>query len=161
MSIVQLPKKIEYGLMALRHMASKTPGELTSAKEICDVYSTPFDGTARILQVMTGRGYLRSEQGVQGGYQIIRDLKRVTLLEFMESVLGRVAMARCLQSGGQPCELRTTCNIRGPVEVLNEKMSDFLNSIPLSDIVGASESVRETGTRSPKRTLFTEEGKPA
>ncbi len=137
MSLIRLHKKVEYGLIALRHMTAKRPGELTSAKEICEAYGLPFDGTARVLQVLANKDILKSEQGVQGGYQIIRDLRKLSLLEFMQFVLGPVAVARCLQLDGESCELRSSCNIRGPVEILNERLLDFLRAIPLSEIVAA------------------------
>lgn len=146
MSLIRLHKKVEYGLIALRHMAAKRPGELTSAKEICESFQLPFDGTARVLQILANQGILKSEQGVQGGYQIIRDLRKHTLLEFMEIVLGPQAVVRCLQHGGETCELRGSCNIRGPVEVLNDRMLEFLRGIPLSEIVASQIPAARTTT---------------
>ena len=70
----KLGRKLEYSLMALKHMSLKGPGELTSAKEVADRYRTPFDATARVMQMMAARGLLRSEQGAQGGYQLSREL---------------------------------------------------------------------------------------
>ena len=58
----KINRKIEYALIALKHMSAKSPGQLTSAKEVCDIYSTPFDPTSRVLQIMTQHEVLHAEQ---------------------------------------------------------------------------------------------------
>ena len=90
----KINRKVEYALMALKHMRAKTPGELTSAKEICDSYGAPFDGMSRVLQVLGQTGILKSEQGAQGGYQITRDLSKVSLQEVIESISGKIEIAK-------------------------------------------------------------------
>src|ERR1044072_7238661 len=64
----KINRKLEYALFSLRYMSAKAPGQLTSAKEICDIYHTPFDPTSRVLQIMAQHGILRAEQGAHGGY---------------------------------------------------------------------------------------------
>lgn len=62
----KINRKIEYALIALKHMSHKKPGQLTSAKEICDIYRTPFDPTSRVLQILSQNGILQAEQGARG-----------------------------------------------------------------------------------------------
>ena len=81
----KINRKVEYALIALKHMRGKAPGELTSAKEISSIYGSPFDVTARVMQVLTQKNILRSEQGAHGGYQITKDLNRVSVYDLMGS----------------------------------------------------------------------------
>ena len=66
--------------MALKVMAGKRAGELTSAKEVVELTGCPFDAVARVLQQMAQRAVLRSEQGAHGGYVLVRDINKVTFL---------------------------------------------------------------------------------
>ena len=95
--MIKLSRKMEYSLVALKHMAGKIPGELTSAKEISEKYHTPFDVTARAMQALASCGLLKSEQGSLGGYSIAKDLSRVTFYDLLEVVEGPTQIVKCLQ----------------------------------------------------------------
>ncbi len=130
----KLNRKLEYALMALKHMSAKIPGELTSAKEVSEQFSTPFDATARVMQVMAQKGLLRAEHGAFGGYQITKDLSKVTMLQLLEIIEGRTAMVKCMYKES-PCEIQGTCNIASPVQVLQSKLNEFYGNITLKELL--------------------------
>lgn len=136
----KMNRKLEYALMALKHMVGKAPGELSSVKEIVTATGSPFDATARVMQQMAHRGLLRSEQGVHGGYFIIKDLGRVSFYELMEMILGPVGVVKCLH-GDESCELMDRCNIQSPVSVLNRKLIQFYQGVSLAEILRIKEGV--------------------
>ncbi len=129
----RLNRKIEYALMALKVMADKRPGELTSAKEIVEKTGCPFDATARVLQQMTQKAILRSEQGAYGGYALVRDLQRFSVLELMEIIIGPLALARCLGIEDD-CEIKDRCNILGPITALNRRVSEFYSQVSVGEL---------------------------
>jgi Rrf2 family transcriptional regulator, nitric oxide-sensitive transcriptional repressor len=133
-SMNKLNRKLEYSLMALKHMSLKPPGELTSAKEVADSYSAPFDATARVLQQMAQNGLLRSEQGASGGYQITQDLAKVTLHDLLEVIQGPTQIAKCLHKD-DACELQKSCNIISPVTTLNQKLNQFYQNLSLKELI--------------------------
>jgi len=120
--------------MALKHMSQKMPGELTTAKEVSETLRTPFDATARVMQVMAQKGLLKSEHGAFGGYQITKDLAKVTLFDLIQFVEGPTAIVKCLQKE-EPCEIRGQCNIISPIQNLNTRMKDFYQSVSLKEIL--------------------------
>jgi Rrf2 family nitric oxide-sensitive transcriptional repressor len=133
----RIHRKIEYALIALRHMSQKGQGELTTAKEVAERYESPFDATARVMQIMAQKGLLRSEQGVAGGYLIIKDLNKVYLHDLIEMIQGPAKVARCLHKD-DPCEIRSTCNIVSPMSYLNQKLTDFYKSLSLRELLTGS-----------------------
>jgi Rrf2 family protein len=130
----KINRKIEYALMALKYMSQKIPGELTTAKEVSENFKTPFDATARVMQIMAQKGWLRSEQGVFGGYQITKDLSKVSMHDLIAIIEGPTAVARCLHKDS-PCEIQTTCNIASPITKLNSKLNEFYQSLTLKDLL--------------------------
>jgi Rrf2 family transcriptional regulator, nitric oxide-sensitive transcriptional repressor len=140
--MTRMNRKLEYALMALKHMSAKIPGELTSAKEVVDVTGVPFDATARVMQTMANRGLLRSEHGAHGGYVIVRDLSKVSLFDLYEMILGKMEVARCLHGDGT-CELEGHCNIQSPINFLHRRVTDFYRGLSLAELLRLKE--REQG----------------
>lgn len=132
--MTRLNRKVEYALMALKALSRKQPGQLTSAKEVSDTLGSPFDATARVMQLMAQKGYLHAEQGVQGGYQIIKDLSKITYFDLLETILGPVYVVKC-QEAKSACELFAHCNITQPAQRLQNRMNQLYRSIPLSELV--------------------------
>ncbi|MBO9668635.1 MAG: Rrf2 family transcriptional regulator [Bdellovibrio sp.] len=131
----KINRKLEYALMALKYMSQKIPGELTSAKEVSDAFHTPFDATARVMQQMAQKGgILRAEYGANGGYQITKDLAKVSIHDLIEVIEGPTALVKCLHKE-VPCEIQGTCNIVSPVTNLNHKLTDFYKSVSLKDLL--------------------------
>lgn len=131
----KINRKLEYALMALKYMSQKIPGELTSAKEVSDAFHTPFDATARVMQQMAQKGgILRSEYGANGGYQITKDLAKISIHDLVEIIEGPTALVKCLHKEG-PCEIQGTCNIVSPVTQLNDRLTDFYKSLSLKDLL--------------------------
>lgn len=138
----KINRKVEYALMALKHMRAKAPGELTSAKEICEAYGAPFDGMSRVLQVLGQKGVLKSEQGAHGGYQITRDLSKVSLQELIEWITGKIEIAKCLSSGTDSCDIKSSCNIISPVMVLNKKLTEFYKTLSVAELIESKTRIR-------------------
>lgn len=136
--MTRVNRKLEYALMALKHMSGKIPGQLTSAKEVAEATGGPFDATARVMQVMAHRGLLRSEHGAQGGYLIVRDLQKVSLLELYEVILGKFEVARCLHDQGT-CDLEPHCNIQSPMNQLQRRMTEFYRGVCVAELLRIKE----------------------
>ena len=138
----KINRKVEYALIGLKHMRAKQPGELTSVKEIASLYGCPFEATSKVMQTLAGRGLIRSEQGAHGGYQLVRDLNRVSLYEIMEMVVGPVEIAKCLHESDNSCDLKNTCNLVSPITTLNRRLVEFYKSLSVGEILESRSPVR-------------------
>jgi Rrf2 family nitric oxide-sensitive transcriptional repressor len=141
----KINRKVEYALIGLKHMRAKQPGELTSVKEISLLYGVPFEATSKVMQTLASRGLIRSEQGAHGGYQIVRDLNRVTLYDVMEIVVGPVEIAKCLQESSHACDLKKTCNVISPISSLNRRLIDFYKSLTIAELLENRASLQTRG----------------
>jgi Rrf2 family protein len=118
--------------MVLKLMKDKDFQELTTAREVCDRYETPFDTTAKVMQLMNAAGILHSQKGVKGGYTISKDLNDVSYMELVELIEGKSFMMDCHEG---PCELINKCNISQPIKRLNDYLITIFNSLSLNELL--------------------------
>lgn len=133
----KINRKIEYALIGLKYMSTKSPGQLTSAKEICELYKTPFDPTSRVLQIMTQHGVLHAEQGAKGGYQIIKDLSKFSMRELSDMIIGPIEIANCFHGDYSECPISATCHIIAPMLNLNESIKKLFATINVAELIGS------------------------
>src|SRR5690606_35551077 len=132
--MIKMNRKIEYSLIALKHLYAKRPGELTTTKEVCDTYRAPFDVMAKVLQVLSQAQWLKSVAGAQGGYLLLRDLSKVSLLDLITLFEGPFELTRCL-TDSEACELLGKCNIVSPIQNLNDRIVDFYGSLSVQEVL--------------------------
>lgn len=142
--MLKINKKVEYALMALKFMADKarhsTDGSvLTSAREVCDEFNTPFDTTAKVMQLMNNQDILKSTKGIKGGYSLSKNLNEITYMELVRLIEGKDHLGRVCESKQGTCELYGKCNIATPVEKLNRKLNQFLETLTLEDLLQGAE----------------------
>ena len=149
----KINRKIEYALISLKHMSHKQPGQLTSAKEICAIYNTPFDPTSRVLQIMAQHEILRAEQGAHGGYQIVKNLSKISLRELSDLIVGPIEIANCFHGDYSQCGITATCHIIAPMLNLNEHINKVFTNVMVTDLIEskhqAEKSIREKIIRMP------------
>lgn len=137
--MLKINRKVEYGLVAVRHMLSKPREELTSVREICDAYGTPFDPVAHVLRLLNREGIVQSEQGAHGGYRLAGDVSQTSLAEFIKVIDGQIAFADCFRNDKRSsCNLKDSCNINQPMDSLNRQMVGLLKTLTLDDFFSGS-----------------------
>lgn len=130
--MIKINRKVEYALMVLKAMKEKELTELTTAREVCDRFDTPFDTTAKVMQLMNNAGILHSHKGVKGGYTLSRDLTEVSYMELVELIEGKSFMMDCHEG---PCDLIHKCNISQPIKRLNDYLINIFNSLSLNELL--------------------------
>lgn len=133
--MLKVNRKIEYSLIALKHMQGKGKDQLSTVREICERYGTPFDPLAHVLRVLNTRGVLRSEQGAHGGYRIAANLDELSFAGLIEMIEGQLAFTDCIKLGECGCSMTERCNILSPMQAINERLLLFLRTIKVSELV--------------------------
>jgi len=134
--MVRLSKKVEYGLIALRHMAARSPHDIVTAKELADQYRIPYDLLAKVLQRLGKAGLVNSHQGVRGGYTLARDPGQIQISTIILAIEGSApAIAQCLVDGPNKCEVFDACTIKSPLTKVQANIEHAFESMTLSEIV--------------------------
>jgi Rrf2 family protein len=134
--MVRLSKKVEYGLIAIRHIAAKLPGEVVTAKEIAGCYKIPFDLVAKVLQSLTRAGLIASHLGVRGGYSLSRDPGRIPVASIIYAIEGTApVIAQCLSGGPESCTVFSVCTIKSPLTKVQAYIEQAFRNLTLSEIM--------------------------
>ncbi|MBS1834935.1 MAG: Rrf2 family transcriptional regulator [Acidobacteria bacterium] len=136
--MLKLTKKADYGLIALKHLAVNASQGVASAKEIAETYHIPLPLLAKILQKLNKSGFLRSEQGNNGGYRLAREARDISTLEVIRAIDGPIILTHCFtQHGGsdnKACVIAGTCNVREPLRKVHEGILKLLGGITIQDL---------------------------
>jgi Rrf2 family protein len=134
--VVRLSKKVEYGLIAIRHIAAKPSGDIVTAKEIADRYGVPYELLAKVLQKLTRSGLIVSTQGMRGGYSLVKNPNDVSVSMIINAIEGTSpAIAQCMTEGPQSCDVFSVCTIKSPLLKVQANIDNAFNSMTLAQIV--------------------------
>ena len=141
--MMKLSKKADYGLIALKHLATHGRHESCSAGDIADIYKMSTPLMAKVLQKLAKSGLVAARHGSSGGYTLARDASLITALDVIRAIDGPLFITSCVTSRGA-CDVTTTCSIREPLRRVNESILEVLGKVTISqmtDEIQASEMV--------------------
>ena len=130
--MLKITRKVEYALIALRHMQLKQPEELTSTKEIATRYGVPQQLLAKTLQHMARDGIIQAVQGSAGGYRIAINLDQISMKDFFEKLEGPLGMMDCYFDSD--CIQIGACNIRIPIQRINDNMRNLFSQMSVQEV---------------------------
>jgi Rrf2 family protein len=100
---------------------------------VADAYGIPAQLLAKILQRLTKTGLLRSHAGMNGGYALARDPRRISAFEVIHAIDGPLFLTSCTK-GAKSCDLTPSCTIKEPLARVNETIIGVLKSISIHDL---------------------------
>jgi Rrf2 family protein len=147
--MIRINRTTEYGLIALNYMSEKQQSAdsssevLTSAREISERYTLPFEITAKTLIRLKDLGVIQAAHGAKGGYMLVKPLTEISLGKFVEMMEGSQGIVACTdrdQTNVCECEYGLKCEIQSFMVDVNERVSKFLDGIPLSEMIKKTEA---------------------
>lgn len=134
--MVRLSKKAEYGLIAIRHIAAKSHGDVVTAKEIAEEYGVPYELLSKVLQKLTRSGLIVSTQGMRGGYSLAKNPNDISVSMIINAIEGTSpAIAQCMTEGPHSCDVFSVCTIKSPLSKVQANIENAFSSMTLAQIV--------------------------
>ena len=130
----KITRKLEYALIALRYIQGQSEDKVVSAKEISEVYRIPLQLLAKILQELTKHNILEATQGAHGGYKLKKSLDQMNLTALIKILEGPIGIMDC--SIDTKCVQLDICNIRKPINRVNDAIISMFDNLTLSEITG-------------------------
>src|SRR5437879_5229197 len=109
MSLMQIPRKIEYALRAMIHLADD-PDSVARGTEIAREEHIPKYYLEKVIRDLMRRGLVRARRGPGGGYQLARAPETVSFRDVIEAVEGPITLNVCVD-GSSACNLQPACRM--------------------------------------------------
>ncbi len=131
---MMLTRAGDYALRSMVYLAKQPEGKITILSEIAEKQDVPKNFLAKILQVLTRAGLVKSHQGVNGGYSIEIPLDSIDLKKVIETVEGPIFLNRCLIREGE-CDRDSFCPIHDVWVEAQSKLMEVLTNTTLEDVI--------------------------
>jgi len=131
--VLQISRKIDYGLRAMIHLAGLPAGKVASLQDLSSTLHLPREFLAKILKVLAGRGLVRSSRGAHGGYQLARPAREISFLDVIESVEGPVQLNVCLDHKDR-CDVSASCTMYHVWKAGQDRMLDVYRNTTLAEL---------------------------
>jgi Rrf2 family transcriptional regulator, iron-sulfur cluster assembly transcription factor len=116
-----LSNSCRYGIRAVIYLASQPEANgKTGIKKISKDLNLPTPFLAKILQQLARQKILSSSKGPHGGFSLLKDPRKITLLDIVSTIDGQDIFTACIMHNGS-CEGLEKDKMRCPLHEDYEK----------------------------------------
>ena len=131
--VLQISRKIDYGLRAMIHLAAQPAGNISSLQDLATTLTLPREFLAKILKVLAASGLIRSSRGSHGGYQLARPARDISFLEVIEAVEGPVQLNVCIDNLDK-CDVSRSCTMHHVWKAGQDRMLEVYKRTSLAEL---------------------------
>lgn len=124
-----------YALRVMIDLAENGKDEYIAMKKIAQRQGISLKYLERILPVLTQNNIIEGIQGKGGGYRLTRKPEEYKVGEILRLTEGNLAPVSCLECGAELCEKRDECRTLPMWSKLHSMITDYLDSVLLSDLM--------------------------
>ena len=136
--MLRMSKLTDYGIVLMSYLASKTYLQ-HSAHTLSEAVDMPLPTVRKVLKALSQSGLLVSERGAQGGYNLSRNPKQISVAEIITAMEGPIALTECV-SDESHCEQESHCSIQTNWSRINSVVFHALDEVKLSDMLAPQSS---------------------
>ena len=145
MALMQIPRRVDYGLRAVIHLADQEPGKCSSITEIAKHQGVPKKFLEKIIQDLARSGLIRSKRGSTGGYMLARGAETISFCDVIEALEGPISVNACMDHA-LGCDQIPRCTMigvwsevqRSVTEVLSRTTIAALRQPACREVIGSS-----------------------
>src|SRR5580704_7984883 len=138
MSLMQIPRKIDYALRAMIRLAAH-PESVGRGTENARDEDIPKYYLEKVIRDLIRGGLVRARRGPGGGYQLNRPPETISFRDVIEAVEGPITLNLCVE-GGTQCSLQPTCRMFRVWEEGQRSLLDIFSHTTISEIAASKPS---------------------
>ena len=133
MSLMQIPRRVDYGLRAVIYLSVQDPEKSCSIAEIAKQQGVPRKFLEKIIQDLMRCGLIKSKRGVSGGYTLARPPEEISFYQVIEAIEGPVAVNACMDEH-MSCEQLPRCSMLNVWSEVQRKVTEVFTNTTLADL---------------------------
>lgn len=133
MSLMQIPRRVDYGLRAIIYLSTQDPEKCCSIAEIARRQNVPKKFLEKIIQDLMRRGLIRSKRGSCGGYTLARSPDQISFYDVIEALEGPIAVNACMDDEIS-CDQLPRCAMVGVWSEIQQKVTEVFTRTTLADL---------------------------
>jgi Rrf2 family protein len=133
MAVMQIPRKVDYGLRAVIYLSTQDPERSCSITEIAKHQAVPRKFLEKIFQHLIRGGLVKSKRGPDGGYTLARPPHQISFRDVIEALEGPIAVNVCMDQH-LSCDHLPRCTMLGVWSEVQRKIIDVFAHTTLADL---------------------------
>lgn len=135
---MKISTKGRYGVRIMADVAKHGNDSPVKITDISSRQDLTLKYTEQICGILAKAGLLRSIRGASGGYVLVKQPDRYTVLEILNCLEGDLTPVSCVNSDA--CERFGDCNVRSLWSGLYKVVSEYLGGVTLADLIDTAPS---------------------
>ena len=133
MSLMQIPRRVDYGLRAVIYLSSQEPEKCCSITEIAQQQGVPKKFLEKIIQDLMRGGLIKSKRGSCGGYTLVRSADAISIYDVIAAIEGPIAVNLCMESHST-CDQLPHCTMVNVWSEVQRKITEVFTRTTLADL---------------------------
>jgi Rrf2 family protein len=133
MGLMQIPRRVDYGLRAVIYLSLQDPERCCSITEIAKQQGVPKKFLEKIIQDLIRGGLIKSKRGACGGYTLARSPDEISFYEVIEALEGPIAVNACMDQHVN-CDQLPRCSMVNVWSEVQRKVTEVFTSTMIADL---------------------------
>ena len=133
MGLMQIPRRVDYGLRAVIYLSGQDPEKCCSMAEIATRQGVPRKFLEKIIQDLIRGGLIKSKRGSCGGYALARSAEEISFSDVIEAIEGPIAVNLCLDEH-LGCDQMPRCTMIGVWSEVQQKINQVLSATTIAGL---------------------------
>jgi Rrf2 family protein len=133
MGLMQIPRRVDYGLRAVIYLSVQDPERCCSITEIAKQQGVPKKFLEKIIQDLIRGGLIKSKRGACGGYTLARSPDEISFYEVIEALEGPIAVNACMDQHVN-CDQLPRCSMVNVWSEVQRKVTEVFTSTMIADL---------------------------
>src|SRR4030095_15676111 len=132
---MQITRAGEYAVLGLMCLARRPAASVVMVDEVSREEHIPKSFAAKIFQSLAKAGLVKSKRGTGGGVTLLKKAEKITVLEVIEAIEGRMSFQRCLGEDEPKCEHFGGCALCGLFEQAQDRVKEVFSRTTVAGLM--------------------------